>query len=154
MIGPVETPGRFEKHEWPKVVNSSFTKSTDRNLSGLFLQVHICAWENWLLGKFPNLCPQRMMNFWVEKLLLLGIDKTYENGAILQIMIRINTINLAGDDILKHVDVSLPPSSIVLADAGGIYHFRFRYKTFYRYNPVYHGHFSRQCLPRGCQAAT
>ena len=53
-------------------------------------------------------------------------------------MIRINTINLAGDDILKHVDVSLPPSSIVLADAGGIYHFRFRYKTFYRCNPVYH----------------
>ena len=31
---------------------------------------------------------------------------------------------------MKHVDVSLPPSSIVLADAGGIYHFRFRYKTF------------------------
>ena len=31
---------------------------------------------------------------------------------------------------MKHIDVSLPPSSIVLADAGGIYHFRFRYKTF------------------------
>ena len=70
------------------------------------------------------------MNFWVEKLLLLGIDKEYGNSTILQIMIRINTINLAGDDILKHVDVSLPPSSIVLADAGGIYHFRFRYKTY------------------------
>ena len=31
---------------------------------------------------------------------------------------------------MKHVDVSLPPSHIVLGDAGGIYHFRFRYKTY------------------------
>ena len=79
-------------HEWPKVVNSSFARSTDRNLSGLFLQVHFCVWETWLLGKFSILCPQRMMNYWVEKLLLLGIDKEYGNSTILQIMIRINTI--------------------------------------------------------------
>ena len=77
-------------HEWPKVVNSSFARSTDRNLSGLFLQVHFCVWETWLLGKFSILCPQRMMNYWVEK--LLGIDKEYGNSTILQIMIRINTM--------------------------------------------------------------
>ena len=66
-------------------------------------------------------------------------------------MIRINTINLAGDDVLNH-DVSLPPSSIRRSR----WHitFRFRYKTFYRCKPVYHCPFSRQCLPRGCQATT
>ena len=41
---------------------------------------------------FLTYCPQRMMNFRVEKLLLLGIDREYENSTILQIMIRINTI--------------------------------------------------------------
>ena len=117
------------------------------------MQVHICAWENWLLGKFPNLCPQRMMNFWVQKLLLLGIDKEYGNSTILQIMIRINTINLAGDDILKHVDVSLPPSHIVLGDAGGIITLDLGTRPFTGVILCITCHFSRQRLPRGCQAA-
>ena len=31
---------------------------------------------------------------------------------------------------MKYIDVSLPSSSVVLAEPGGIYHFGFRYKTY------------------------
>ena len=62
-------------HEWPKEVNSNLAESTDGNLSGLFL-----ASTTLSLGKlgcwvrfYPM--PSEMMNFRVEKLFLLGIDK-------------------------------------------------------------------------------
>ena len=77
-----------------KVVNSDFPRvQTKKSERLVFLQVHVLHLGRLVAGGvLLTYCPQRMMNFRVEKILLLGINKEHEISTMFQIMIRINTI--------------------------------------------------------------